>query len=197
MAALISRLRHQVFEREVIASAGARRWLAGTVLAVCTALGAFIVVPVPGTPVPITLQTFFVLAGAGLLGSRISTAGQAGYVLAGGLGLPLFAGGAFGAPILLGPTGGYLLGFVLASWLIGRLRDQARSWGRLLLVLAAADLVLLACGTLWLAAVLQVDLPRAAVLGLLPFLPGEALKIPAAAALILAWGRRARKLVAA
>jgi biotin transport system substrate-specific component len=161
-----------------------RRTLAVTVLTLATAAGAWLVIPIPGTPVPITLQTFFVLAGAGLLGSRLSLSAQSSYLLLGGLGLPWLAGTAFGAPSLLGVTGGYLLGFVLASALIGRMLKSGSSTLRLFPALVLGELVILACGALWLSLGLHVSFLHAVQLGVLPFLPGDAAKLLAAAACI-------------
>ncbi len=197
MSARVSILRELFLEREIVASLRLRQAIALSALVLLTALGAWVVVFLPGNPVPFTLQTFFVLAGAGLLGSRLSSAAQGSYLLLGGVGLPLYAGGTFGAPALLGATGGYLVGFVLASWFIGRqlASPGRRSWPFLLLILALGDLLILACGTLWLGASLHLAPARALALGTLPFLPGDIVKLVAAAALIQTAGPRLRKLV--
>ncbi len=114
------------------------------------AAGAQLEVRFPFTPVPLTGQTFGVLLAGLLLGSRAGAAAVALYLLEGTLGLPFFAGGAGGAAMLAGPTGGYLLGFLPAAWLAGRLAE--RGWDRTPLLAAAAMLlgsaVLFACGLL-------------------------------------------------
>lgn len=184
MSSLSTVLTQTIQSLENIFSLKIRRVLAVSLLTLATAAGAWLVLPIPGTPVPITLQTFFVLAGAGLLGSRLSLSAQSSYLLLGGLGLPWLAGTAFGAPTMLGATGGYLLGFVLASALIGGLLKTGTSAMRLFSSLILGETVILACGALWLALVLHLSLLHAVQLGVLPFLPGDAAKILAAAACI-------------
>ena len=89
--------------------------------ALLTALAAQIVIPLPFTPVPITGQTFVVLlAGAGL-GATAGAASQGLYVLLGAVGLPFYAGGASGWTVARGATGGYLIGFIVAAWIVGAL----------------------------------------------------------------------------
>lgn len=87
--------------------------------AASTAVGAFIAIPLPFSPVPIVLQNFFILLIALVLGPRMGTASVALYLLLGALGLPVFAGGKGGFAHFFGPTGGYLVGFLLAAWITG------------------------------------------------------------------------------
>ena len=101
-----------------------------------TALCARIVIPLPFTPVPITGQTFAVLLTGAALGARRGAAAIVLYVLEGLAGLPVFAGGASGLARLLGPTGGYLLGFIAAAYLTGTLAE--RGWDRTVRWAAAA-----------------------------------------------------------
>ncbi|MCH7819743.1 MAG: biotin transporter BioY, partial [Candidatus Marinimicrobia bacterium] len=82
--------------------------------ALLTALGALIRIPLPFTPIPITLQTFFVLLAGAMLGSKRGTLSQMVYVFAGAAGIPIFAGMSSGLALLAGPTGGFLAGFLLA-----------------------------------------------------------------------------------
>jgi biotin transport system substrate-specific component len=167
-------------------------------LVLATMLGAWICVPLPGSPVPLTLQTFFVLAGAGLFSGRLSMRAQLAYLVCGGIGLPFFAGGACGAPIFWGATGGYLIGFILASGLVGWLLPSAGapSNRRLLAALVAGEFVILLSGVLWLAPALHLSWATAVKAGALVFLPGDALKLAAAAAVIRAYGARSRRLLA-
>jgi len=83
------------------------------------AVGAFIAIPLPLSPVPIVLQNFFILLIALVLGPRMGTASVALYLLLGALGLPVFAGGKGGLAHFFGPTGGYLAGFLLSAWVTG------------------------------------------------------------------------------
>ncbi|HUT35479.1 MAG TPA: biotin transporter BioY [Planctomycetota bacterium] len=158
--------------RQVAAVVG----VAGTVL--CLALAAEARVYLPFTPVPITLQTFFVLvAGAGL-GPRLGTVALSSYLALGAVGVPIFTGQ------WLGPTTGYLVGFVAAGWLVGALtrRVAEPSMARLVLAMALGDAILLVLGAAWLALGCGYGVPMALEKGILCFLPGDALKLIAAAA---------------
>jgi biotin transport system substrate-specific component len=167
--------------------------LAGTVL---IALGARISFMLPDNPVPVTGQTFGVLVAGGALGLRRGIAAAALYVALGIIGLPFFAEGRAGFDVVLGATGGYLLGFVIAAAIVGRLaelgwdRNAAGSVGAMLIGNAA----IYAVGVPWLAYVTGRDLGWAVQTGLLPFVLGDALKLGLAAAVFpAAWwvvGRR-------
>jgi biotin transport system substrate-specific component len=190
--------------RQVIrAAAGAgvgagsgERILAGTIgvlgFAVMTALGAHVRIPLPFTPVPITLQTLFVLLAGAALGPVLGPLSQGLYLLAGGLGLPIFAGGVGGwSALLQGATSGYLVGFAAAASLTGwmvRRREGRLAW--ILLSMGAGQAVIYACGIAWLALVLGVSLGRAVSLGALPFLVGDAVKLCLAAGLFRGAARR-------
>ncbi len=148
-------------------------------------------VPLFFTPVPLTLQPFAVLLLGLLLGPRMAFATLAAYLAEGALGLPVFAPSitALSGPAhLFGPTGGYLLAYPLAAALIASLwRPSRRGFGRALLSAAAGDALILTCGAVWLALMTHgagsnsgTAVFTAAVL---PFLPGEALKVAAAAGL--------------
>ncbi len=157
------------------------------------ALGSVLValcsrVEVPLQPVPITGQTFGVLLVGAVLGARRGALAIAGYLGLGLLGLPVFAGGTPGAARLLGPTGGYLIGFVAAAALVGFLCE--RGWNRHVIGTALAmtfgSLVIYAFGSAWLAGF--VGPSRVFALGVAPFLLGDALKIALAALLLpMAW----------
>jgi biotin transport system substrate-specific component len=150
-----------------------------------TAVGAYIIIPLP--PVPITLQTLFLgLAGA-LLGARLGALSQIVYLLLGIIGLPVFAGGKAGLGILFGPTGGYLIGFVAAAFVIGKLvalRDRP-GFAWLCFSLVAGTAVLYSLGVLQLSLVARLDPVKALAVGVLPFLPGDAVKILLTAAIAL------------
>lgn len=152
--------------------------------AFATALAAQIKIPVPGTVVPATLQTAVVLLAGLRLGAGRGALSQAVYVAAGALGLPFFAG-ASGAAALFGPTGGYLLGFVLAAWAAGRLNAEfgagsyrfARSW----LIAFAASLLIFIPGVIQLKFFTAVDWAQAVAMGVIPFIIGDFLKVSLAA----------------
>jgi biotin transport system substrate-specific component len=159
-------------------------------------LTARIAIPVPGSPVPVTGQTFGVLLVGGALGLRRGVASIALYVLIGLVGLPFFAEGKGGVQVILGATGGYLVGFVLAAALVGRLAELG--WDRRILAAIAAMLlanaVIYVVGVPWLMVVAKMDLAAGIANGLTPFLVGDAIKLLlVAAAFPAAWwlvGRR-------
>jgi len=153
--------------------------------ALLTALGAFVRIPLPFTPVPITLQTFFVLAAGIYLGSRDAAWSQLGYLALGAVGLPVFSGGGAGLGHFAGATGGYLIAFPLAAAFVGATLRPGDSAARATAVCGAATLFILALGAAVLALVLGVGPQRALALGVLPFLPGAAVKIAAAVALVV------------
>jgi biotin transport system substrate-specific component len=142
-------------------------------------------------PVPITGQTFAVLLLGALLGSRRGAVTAGLYLLEGACGLPVFARGG-GAGYLAGPTGGYLLGFVLAAWLTGWLAERGwdRRWVTTAGAMALGSAVILILGALRLAAFIG---PQAALYeGLVVFLPGDAFKVALASILLPAGWRLLR-----
>jgi biotin transport system substrate-specific component len=147
-----------------------------------TALAARIALPLPFTPVPITGQTLAVLLSGVLLGSRRGALAQLAYLAQGAAGLPVFAGGRAGLGVLLGPTGGYLVGFVLAAGLVGWLAERGwrRHTRRLFVALLLGNLVIYLCGALWLARFVPDPLGQ----GVLPFIPGDLVKIAIAAGVV-------------
>ena len=168
-------------------------WLAQLGLVVAgtafLAASARIAAPLPFTPVPITGQTLAVLLIGALYGSRLGLATVLGYMAEGLAGLPVFAQGLGGPAVLFGPTGGYIFGFALAAFVIGWLLEcrQHVALPLVALVFLIGDTILFALGTAWLAHFLGYG--RAWTGGVLPFLPGEAVKIAVATA-VLASGRR-------
>ncbi len=147
-----------------------------------TAAGAYVMIPIP--LVPVTLQTFFLYMAALLLGARLGALSQAVYLLLGIIGLPVFAGGKAGIGVLFGPTGGYLLGFVAAAVITGwiaTLGSGPAGLGRMLFAMAAGTACLYALGVVQLALVANLAPAKALALGVLPFIPGDVLKIVVAA----------------
>jgi biotin transport system substrate-specific component len=158
--------------------------------ALLTAAAAQVFIPLPFTPVPISGQTFAVLLVAAALGPARGVASMGLYVLLGLVGLPFYAEGASGPAVVLGATGGYLVGFIAAAWVVGRLarRGLDRTVRGTALAYVAGSLVIYAFGVPWLALALGVGLGQALVLGVVPFLAGDALKALLAAALLpAAW----------
>lgn len=141
--------------------------------------GAFLAVPLG--PVPIVLQNFFVLLTGLLLGSRWGLFSVGVYLLAGACGLPVFAGATGGLGRLFGPTGGYLFGYLPAVWVVGTLSERlGRKAVGDLLALICGTIIVYACGVPWLRGVTAMDWAQALTIGMIPFLPGDVLKIAAA-----------------
>jgi biotin transport system substrate-specific component len=138
------------------------------------ALCAQIKIPLSWTPVPVTGQTFGVALLALLWGSRLSLATFTTYLVVGFLGAPVFAGGVSG--LLIGPTFGYLIGMMFASWLIGKLSDVG--WSRNFLKALGAcyvgSLVTFTCGIIGLSFFIPAD--KLLMAGVIPFLPGDLIK---------------------
>lgn len=150
-----------------------------------TAVGAYILIPLP--PVPITLQTLFVNLAGALLGGTLGALSQVVYILLGVIGLPVFAGGKAGAGVLLGPTGGYLSGFVVGAYVIGKLTALRRKPGFIWLACAMSIGIatVYMIGIIQLMVVAKLDYDKAIAVGLLPPLPGAILKIILAALITL------------
>lgn len=143
-----------------------------------TTLGAYIRIPVPGTPVPITLQTFFVVLSGAVLGSRLGLFSQVGYIFLGAMGLPVFQGYTFGMAHILGPTGGYLIGFMAASFLIGKIMERgSRDLFKISASFITGNIVIYAIGILWLMLIYRIGLINAVTIGVLPFFTIELAKI--------------------
>jgi biotin transport system substrate-specific component len=150
-----------------------------------TAVGAYIIIPLP--PVPITLQTLFLGLSGTLLGGRLGALSQVIYLFLGILGLPVFAGGKAGIGVLFGPTGGYLIGFVAAAFVIGKLAalKERPGFAWLCLSLVAGAAVIYALGVLQLMLVARLSPVKALAVGILPFLLGDGIKILLAATVAL------------
>ncbi len=139
-------------------------------------------------PVPVTMQTFGVLVVGAIYGWRLGAVTVAAYLIEGAIGLPFFAGLTGGLPILFGPTGGYLFGFVAAAAVVGWLAE--RGWDRNILTMALAmligNVVLYVPGLLWLSTFFGWE--KAIEYGLSPFMLIDAVKLAAAALLLpAAW----------
>ncbi len=141
------------------------------------ALAAQLQILLPFSPVPVTGQTFAVLLLGALYGSRRGPATVVTYLMLGAIGLPVFAGGAAGLARFVGPTAGYLVGFVAAAFAVGSLSE--RGWDRRPWTTAASmiigNVIIYAIGILWLSRF--VGWEAVVNTGVLPFLPGDALKI--------------------
>ena len=183
---------------EVMASVPARRIFAVMTFAMLTAFSAHVAAPLPGTAVPVSLQTLMVLLSGLLLGPALGAAAQTAYLMAGAAGLPVFAAG-LGVPYLFGPTGGYLLAFPAAAAVAGAV--AARAGGSagaravvLLLACVLATLTVYAGGMAQLT-LLTGDPAGAFRMGVLPFLAGDLAKIVFAVVIALKIRRRTLALL--
>jgi biotin transport system substrate-specific component len=140
-------------------------------------IGAFI--SIPFTPVPISLQTLFTLLAGMVLGSKLGAVSQLLYLFLGVIGLPVFSGFRGGPGILLGPTGGFLIGFVIAAYVIGKF-IEAKKESRFLHYVSAGllgTLIIYLIGAIQLSLVAQIGVRESMVLGVIPFLIGDLFKI--------------------
>ena len=163
-----------------------------SVLAALTAAFAYVSIPIPGLPAPVSFQVFGVYFAGLLLGPRWGGFSIGLYLLAGIAGAPVFSNGGSGLGYVLGPTGGYLVGFLLAAVLIGAIAHRSPypkplieiPLTRQVVALVAGLAVIYAVGVPWLAAVAGLPPVEAATVGALVFLPGSAIKIAATLALV-------------
>jgi len=153
-------------------------------VAALTGLLAQVYIPLPFTPVPLTGQVLGALLAGTLLGGTFGAASMAIYVLLGIAFIPWFAGGDGSLSCLLGPTGGYIVGFIAAAYFVGALNDRFR-WSRRLLpqlcIMSGGLILIYAFGASWLAMVYHLGFLKAMVLGVVPFLAVDAIKVLLAA----------------
>lgn len=175
-----------ILNREIIVGKTACRVIGILIFITLTALGAFVRIPLPFTPVPITLQTFFVLLSGALLGSRLGVISQLSYIFLGFVGMPVFTGAGSGALYLFGPTGGYIFGFMLASFFTGKFINLSRhNLFLTFVILCFADFILLSSGVIWLKLLFGYSWKKLLFIGFIPFLPGDLGKALAAAVIYL------------
>ncbi len=142
----------------------------------------------PLGPVPFSLQTLFVLMAGFVLGPLAGFSAIGLYLLAGIAGLPVFYGGTSGLGHILGPTGGYLAGFLITPWITGfagsatTIRPLPWSWALCFAFLG--NIPIYALGLLWLKVVLDISWSQAVLTGMLPFLPADLVKIFLCAAIV-------------
>ena len=159
---------------------GIRRMCRIAVMAAVVAVTAAITIPLQFTPVPLSLATFGVLLAGALTGPIDGTVAVVIYLILGILGLPVFAGFRGGIAVLLGPTGGFLLGYPLLSFVTGYLPRLLKGTGLLfsnILAMTAGTILMYAAGCVWFVSFSGVA-PAAAVTScVVPFLPGDIIKV--------------------
>lgn len=158
-------------------------------LAMCALFAALTAVlsqiSVPVGPVPVNLALISVFVAAGLLGARYGALSQVVFVLMGAVGLPVFAGFMGGISGVLGPTGGYIVGYIACAFVTGLITGRfGKSMKASVLAMCAGLIVTYTMGTLWYSYVTQTGFVAALSLCVVPFLPGDALKIVLSAVLV-------------
>ncbi|MCU1311632.1 MAG: hypothetical protein JWO20_2757 [Candidatus Angelobacter sp.] len=162
---------------------------ATALMAIC----AHVSVPLAFSPVPITLQTFGVLLIGFALGSRRALAAMMLYLVEGASGLPVFSpAGPGGVATLLGTTGGFLFAYPAAAYIAGLLARKRNTFAGLISAAILAELVIFTGGALWLMLLTGAAPAKVLSLAVLPFIPGEVLKIAAASSLAVVWHRKQR-----
>ena len=156
-----------------------RMMVMASLFAALIAAGAFLAIPVG--PVPIYLANFFVMLAGLVLGPRWGSTAVGAYLLAGTLGLPVFAGGTGGIGRFFGPTGGYLLAYLPAVFLAGVISKRAKpspAWDVIAMLVAA--MVIYGMGVPWLKTITGMTWGKSLAVGMVPFLIGDGIKIAAA-----------------
>lgn len=149
-----------------------KKMIKASFMTALTAVGAYIIIPIG--PVPITLQTFFVLLSGRLLGKKYGALSQIAYLLLGAFGLPIFSGGQGGLGVLLGPTGGFLLSFIIAAWIAGHYSSNKKTDFFIYTTAVLSNYII---GSLYFTFVTGTGLIAALNMTVIPFIPGDLLKI--------------------
>ena len=184
-----------ILKKEIIVNKTICRTIGALVFVILTTLGAFVRIPLPFSPVPITLQTFFVLLSGAFLGSNLGVLSQLSYILLGLSGLPIFSGAGSGILYIFGPTAGYLFGFVLAALFVGKyIKYSNDNSFYAFCLLCLGDLIILSCGILWLKILFGYSLTKLLFIGFIPFIPGDLLKALIASALYLKLKSRLKEI---
>ncbi|MBA1333986.1 MAG: Substrate-specific component BioY of biotin ECF transporter [Firmicutes bacterium] len=156
-----------------------KEMIAAAMFAALTAIFAQISIPLPFSPVPITLQVLAVCLAAAILGSKLGTLSQLLYVAIGAIGLPVFAAGTSGIQAIIGPRGGYIIGFVLGAFVIGKIveRKSPPTLPVTMAAMLAGVIVIYFAGMLQLSVVTGMDLKAAFLAGVAPFVGMDVIKI--------------------
>lgn len=142
-----------------------------------TAILAQISIPLPFSPVPITFQIFAVYISSIILGSKLGTLSQIIYVLLGAIGIPVFANFSGGLHFILGPTGGYILSYPIIAFIIGKILEKKQSFIITVLGLLFSLIVCYFIGVLQLSIITKITIQKAILVGALPFIPLDIVKI--------------------
>ena len=164
-----------------------KKMVLAALFAALIAVGAYIRIPIAFSPVPITLQTFFVLLAAVALGRKWGVVSIVVYLLVGFIGFPVFTGGSGGIGILFGSSGGYLYSFILVAYLVGLLSEKIQTKSiplfiiSIFIISAFGSFLILGIGTIHLGAIGHMSFLAAALGGFIPFIVGDLIKSAAIA----------------
>lgn len=167
-----------VFRKEIISNKVATYAMGVTTFVLLTTLGAYAKIYLPFTPVPITLQTLFVLLSGAILGRNFGALSQAIYILLGCIGIPVFANYGSGFSYLLGPTGGYLIGFVFASYISGMLFSyKSKNFLKIIAVMIFSTIIIYTLGLIQLNNWCKCGWEKTFQMGFVPFISGDIAKL--------------------
>lgn len=142
-----------------------------------TAIGAYISIPLPFSEVPIILQTMFTYLSGAILGGYLGAFSQVIYILIGVAGFPIFAGGGSSISVLIGPSGGYLIGFIIAAFVIGELKKVKGGVVWLFICMVVGTIIIYVLGVVQLMNWTKISLNQAILIGVLPFIFGDLIKV--------------------
>lgn len=151
-----------------------------TITAIFTALTAILAqvsIPLPFSPVPITFQVMAVYISAIILGSRLGTLSQIIYILLGAIGIPIFVNFQGGLNVVFGPSGGYLISYPIVAFIVGKISDKNLSHIQSTAILIASLLLCYGMGIVQLSFITNITIKKALVIGVLPFIPLDVIKI--------------------
>lgn len=188
-----------IMEKDILTDISIRRAVGVFTFLILTMAGAFIYIPLAITPVPLTMQTFFVLLCAAFLKKKDGFAVQGTYLGMGALGLPVFGGAVGGLMRLFGPTGGYLLGFAVCIYIVSNLLDKFKkqdslTFSKILFTFGIGMASIYLCGGLWLAFITGFSFSEVIAFGILPFIAGDVLKVLLAAVIFQKSNNRMRNI---
>ena len=146
--------------------------------AALTSVLSQISIPLPFTPVPLNLATLSVLLAGAILGNKGGAISQFVYTIIGAIGLPVFANFSAGVGILVGPTGGYIIGYIVAAFVVGTILDK--SYHSLFSYILSMSLGIITCytlGTIWFMYITNNNLITSLAMCVIPFIPGDIIKI--------------------
>jgi len=149
-----------------------------SLFATLISVSGYILIPLPFSTIPVTAQTLAVMLTGSLLPARHAFLSLLIFLLMGIIGLPVFSGGTAGLGIIMGKTGGFLIGFLIGAALISVLKGKKPGFLRLLTVNAIGGIIVIySFGVLWLSYITGIEISKAIMFGALPFIPGDIIKV--------------------